>query len=133
MYIWREVTASYNAIAGVVLLSANVKMETLTGFLSETLAKLKKRAHRVVHGMSYESNGAAIRLRQCEEGSPIDGRVTQEERDAITVAYTRLLNDLWKPSHFMIDKCIPELRSIIAGMDIFRPPMSCSGILISCV
>ena len=107
-----------HGISGVVLLSANIKIETLSNFLVAMLTKLRDRARNVVDGtlQLVDWKPYPLTCTPTSGNSPIEGRETQQERNTIKDAYTRLLKGEWKPSHFMIDKSTQELQAILAGV-----------------
>ncbi|KAI0744700.1 hypothetical protein C8Q76DRAFT_605694, partial [Earliella scabrosa] len=76
------VNETRHAVPGSVLLSANVRTETLKQYLAETRSKLKARAQAILAEVELKKHALEV------------------------------VQGTFEPSHYMIDKCYAELRAI---------------------
>ncbi|RPD55250.1 hypothetical protein L226DRAFT_470718 [Lentinus tigrinus ALCF2SS1-7] len=83
-----------HAVPGCVLLSANTRTATLVKFLRDVKIQLRRRA------IAITQDGATIEAR-----SP-------EQVERIREGARKIVDDEYRMSHFMIDKCLSELYAL---------------------
>ncbi|RDX45266.1 hypothetical protein OH76DRAFT_1486437 [Lentinus brumalis] len=86
-----------HAVPGMVLLSANIRTETIVEFLHAATERIRKRARAIV-----------------EDNAPIAARTPSEETLIRAEAARIVLGEI-RISHFMIDKTLAELHAIQQG------------------
>lgn len=99
---------------GAYLLSANIKAETIKGWLLDTIAKLEARAREILAGRMFDFLQVSKSLNAQPDKSKIKHR-SAADRDKIFAICEDIVKNGFKFSLAMIDKSGSELKALLEG------------------